>query len=147
MVRGEDRGVDALRRQVGAQAGLAVGVFLGGEGGLDLVAVTDAERLGHLHGGNPCCFPVTRHTGLVGRWNPLQQKAPGVFCTNPTRSWSDPLGDSGRSERGSTSLTPTLSQRERELSVQALTVVSNDGTTGGIPVGTNSFAKGGEAAP
>ncbi|MCY1540348.1 hypothetical protein D9M68_759820 [compost metagenome] len=84
VVGGEDRGVDVFRRQVGAQPGLAVGVFLGGEGGFDLVAVTDAERLGHLHGVNPCCFPVTRRTGLVGRWKALQQMHSGGFCTNPT---------------------------------------------------------------
>ncbi|MDT4869548.1 hypothetical protein FQZ97_1045850 [compost metagenome] len=71
---------------------MAIGVFLGGEGGFDLVAVTDAERLGHLHGGGPLLFSLTRRTGLAGRWTALQQKVRGVFCTNPTRSWSDPQG-------------------------------------------------------
>ncbi|MNQ88908.1 hypothetical protein D3C85_1041970 [compost metagenome] len=91
VVRGEDRRVYVFGGHVATQAGLAVGIFLGGESRLDLLAVLNSECLGHLHGVDPCCFPVTRPTGLVSRWKALQQIQTADFCTFPTPSWSDPL--------------------------------------------------------
>src|SRR5690606_6012556 len=65
VVRGEDRSIDVLGRQVRAQLGMAVGVFLRGEGGLDLFTVADAECFGHLHDENPSCYSLIWHTGLA----------------------------------------------------------------------------------
>ncbi|MCY1410323.1 hypothetical protein D9M71_256890 [compost metagenome] len=79
VVRGEDRSVNILRRQVRAQPGLAIGVFLGGEGGFDLVAITDAERLGHLHDGEPLLFSSDSTHRAGGPLESIATEAPRHF--------------------------------------------------------------------
>jgi hypothetical protein len=65
-VRSKDRRINIFCRPVGAQLGLASGVFLGRESRINFLAALNPKHLGHMHGENSYSYIVTRHTDLAG---------------------------------------------------------------------------------